>query len=157
MTRDLARDPSCALCASLDSEEPLWADELWSVRPVEAPPGVAGWMLLVSRRHCPGPAQLDDDEARSFGVVLRHLEATLLRVTGALRIYTAALGEAQRHLHCHMVPRTAEMPRGASGWAVFDLQRAAREGEVVVDPSEAARVAAAFAEALRSDPPPRLG
>jgi hypothetical protein len=29
-----------------------------------------------------------------------------------------------------MVPRYAEMPKGAKAWGVFDLQRAAREGEV---------------------------
>lgn len=155
MTRPREHDPSCGLCASLDTTEPLWADDLWHLRPIEEPPGVAGWMLLVSQRHCPGPAQLDDDEARSFGPVLRHLEARLLEVTGALRIYTAALGEAQRHLHVHLVPRYAVMPGNASGWAVFDLQRAARTGEVRVDPAETERIAAAYAAALRRDPPPR--
>jgi diadenosine tetraphosphate (Ap4A) HIT family hydrolase len=154
MSRDLGRDPSCGICASLDRSEPIWADDLWLVRPIEAPVGVAGWMVMVGRRHCPGPAQFDDAEALSFGPALRHLEATLLRVTGAERIYTAALGEAQRHFHCHMVPRYAAMPKGASGWAVFDLQRAAREGEVAVDPAEEARVERAYAEALRLEPPP---
>lgn len=155
MTRDLQRDPSCGLCASLGVVEPLWADDLWHVRPIDPPLGVAGWMLLVSQRHCPGPAHFDDEEARAFGLVLRHLEAKLLEVTGALRIYTAALGEAQKHLHCHMVPRFAAMPKDAVGWAVFDLQRAAQAGEVAVDPAEAARIQAAYREALRREPPPR--
>ncbi|HYN02305.1 MAG TPA: hypothetical protein VE359_07660 [Vicinamibacteria bacterium] len=155
MTRVLERDPACGLCASLEMVEPLWVNDLWCVRPIDPPLGVAGWMLLVSQRHCPGPALFDDEEARSFGPVLRHLEATLLRVTGALRIYTAALGEAQKHFHCHMVPRYAEMPKNAVGWGVFDLQRAAQAGEVVVDPDHAAGIQAAYAEALRREPPPR--
>ena len=154
MTRDLQRDASCGLCASMETAEPLWADGLWQVRSVDPPLGVPGWMLLVSRRHCPGPAQFDDDEARRFGLVLRHLEATLLRVTGALRIYTAALGEAQKHFHCHLVPRYAEMPKLASGWGVFDLQRAAQAGEVSVEAGEVARIQAAYAAALREDPSP---
>jgi hypothetical protein len=49
-----------------------------------------------------------------------------------------------------MVPRYAEMPRGAAGWSVFDLQRAAAAGEVpVVDAEHAARLHAAYADALR--------
>jgi diadenosine tetraphosphate (Ap4A) HIT family hydrolase len=135
MSRDLRRDPPCGLCESIDTAESLWSNDLWLVRPIDSPLGVAGWMLLVRRRHCPGPAHFDDEEARSFGPVLRHLEATLLRVTGALRIYTASLGEAQKHFHGHMVPRYAEMPKGAVGWGVFDLQRAAQAGEVSVDPA----------------------
>lgn len=155
MARDLQRVESCGLCASLSTAMPLYADDLWHVRPIDPPWGVAGWMLLISQRHCPGPAHFDDDEARSFGLALRHFERTLERVTGALRIYTAALGESQQHLHCHMVPRYATMPKDALGWGVFDLQRAAAAGEVAVDPTEAARIHEAYAEALRREPPPR--
>jgi len=155
MSRDLKRDPSCALCASLGTAQPLYEDDLWHVRPIDPPFGVAGWLLLVTQRHCPGPAHFDDEEARNFGLALRHFEAVLERVSGALRIYTAALGESQKHLHCHMVPRYATMPKDALGWGVFDLQRAAAAGEVSVDSAEAARVHEAFAAALRQDPPPR--
>lgn len=70
-------------------------------------------------------------------------------MTGALRIYTAALGELHPHFHAHMVPRTASMPKDARGWSVFDLQRAAAAGEVGADPAEVARICAAYAEALR--------
>ena len=154
MIRDLMRDRSCGVCASLSTAMPLFVNELWHVRPIDPPWGVAGWMLLVSQRHCPGPAHFDDDEVRSIGPTLRHLEATLERVTGALRIYTAALGESHKHFHCHMVPRYAKMPKDASGWSVFDLQRAAAAGEVTVDPVDAGRIHAAYAEALRHDPPP---
>jgi diadenosine tetraphosphate (Ap4A) HIT family hydrolase len=141
------------MCASLAVERPLYADELWQVRPIEPPWGVAGWLLMIAQRHCPGPAYLDDREARAFGPALRHFERVLEAVTGADRIYTAMLGESQRHLHCHMVPRYASMPAGASGWSVFDLQRAARAGEIPVDP-RAERVHEAFAAALALEPPP---
>ena len=149
MSRDLKRDPSCALCASLGTAQPLYEDDLWHVRPIDPPFGVAGWLLLVTQRHCPGPAHFDDEEARNFGLALRHFEAVLERVSGALRIYTAALGEMYPHFHAHMVPRTASMPQGARGWSVFDLQRAAAAGEVNIDPAEVARISAAYADALR--------
>ncbi len=145
----------CGVCRSLAETKPIWEDDLWHVRHLDAPFGVAGWMMLIAKRHVGGPAHFDDAEARRFGPVLRHLEKTLEEVTGALRVYTAALGESWPHFHCHMVPRYASMPKDARAWAVFDLQRAAQAGEIVVDAAEVARVSAAYGDALRERPPPR--
>jgi diadenosine tetraphosphate (Ap4A) HIT family hydrolase len=150
---------TCAVCATLSGEgriEPLYEDELWHVRPAPSPPGVPGWMMMISRRHVPGPAHFDDAEARSFGPALRHFERVLEQVTGALRVYTAAMGESSPHFHAHMVPRTAVMPKDAKGWGVFDLERAAKAGEIATDPDEAKRVAAAYARALAENPIPAL-
>jgi diadenosine tetraphosphate (Ap4A) HIT family hydrolase len=138
----------CGVCRSLSTSRPLWEDEHWHVRHVDPPWGVAGWMMLIAKRHVGGPAHFDVAEARSFGPVLRHLEKTLEEVTGAVRIYTAALGESWPHFHCHMVPRYDAMPKDAKGWAVFDLQRAAQAGEVRVEPNDVARVEAAYRSAL---------
>ncbi len=147
----------CAVCATLSGPgrlEPLYEDTLWHVRPAPSPPGVPGWMMLVSRRHVAGPAHFSDDEARAFGLALRHFERALEEVTGALRVYTAAMGESSPHFHAHMVPRTAVMPKDAKGWGVFDLERAARAGEIAVDLAEARRIADAYARVLATNPPP---
>jgi diadenosine tetraphosphate (Ap4A) HIT family hydrolase len=149
--------PGCAVCATLSGPgrvEPLFEDALWHVRPAPSPPGVPGWMMMISRRHVAGPAHFDDAEARAFGLALRHFERVLEEVTGALRVYTAAMGESSPHFHAHMVPRTAAMPRDAKGWGVFDLERAAKAGEIAVDVDAAARIAVAYAQALAKDPPP---
>ena len=149
---------SCAVCATLSGPgrvEPLYEDALWHVRAASSPPGVPGWMMMISRRHVGGPAHFDDAEARAFGLALRHFERVLEEVTGALRVYTAAMGESSPHFHAHMVPRTATMPRDAKGWAVFDLERAARAGEISTDEAAAKRIAAAYARALAESPPPR--
>jgi diadenosine tetraphosphate (Ap4A) HIT family hydrolase len=146
----------CAVCASLSGPgrvEPVYEDALWHVRPASSPPGVPGWMMMVSRRHVAGPAHFSDEEARSFGPALRHFERVLEEVTGALRVYTAAMGESSPHFHAHMVPRTPTMPKGAMGWGVFDLERAARAGELAVDDGEVRRVVAAYARALAENPP----
>jgi diadenosine tetraphosphate (Ap4A) HIT family hydrolase len=148
---------SCAICATLSGpgrKEPIYETELWHVRHAAAPFGVAGWMMLISRRHVAGPAHFDDREAASFGLVLRHFEHTLERVTGALRVYTAAMGESSPHFHAHMVPRYASMPKGAAGWAIFDLERAAKAGEISVDPAEVERLSEAYRLALSAEPPP---
>ncbi len=145
-------DPTCGVCQSLygdEAAEPLFEDDLWSVRPAH-PAGVPGWMLLITKRHVGGPAHFDDREAAAFGPALRHFERVLERVTGALRVYTAAMGESHPHFHAHMVPRYATMPRDAKAWAVFDLQRAAGAGEVEVDAAAVERINEAYRHALRS-------
>jgi diadenosine tetraphosphate (Ap4A) HIT family hydrolase len=112
-------------------------------------------MLLITKRHVGGPAHFDDVEARSFGLALRHFEKVLEEVTGALRIYTAAMGESHPHFHAHMVPRYASMPKDAKAWGVFDLQRAAAAGEVAAQPAECERIIALYRDALAKRPPPR--
>jgi diadenosine tetraphosphate (Ap4A) HIT family hydrolase len=109
-------------------------------------------MMLISRRHVPGPAHFNDEEAESFGPSLRRFERVLEEVTGALRIYTAAMGESSPHFHAHMVPRYETMPKGAKAWGVFDLERAAKAGEISVDPAEVRRISDAYRLALLAAP-----
>jgi diadenosine tetraphosphate (Ap4A) HIT family hydrolase len=151
-------EPGCGICRSLsgpDAQRPLYEDELWHVRHLGAPHGLPGWMMLIAKRHVAGPAHFTDVEAANFGPVLRHLEKKLEEVTGALRIYTAALGESSPHFHCHMLPRYAKMPNDVKAWGAFDLERAARAGEITVDLAEVARLSEAYRAVLAESPPPR--
>lgn len=156
MINPASLEVDCAVCKKLRATGAVavFENELWHVRAADDPCGVPGWMMLITRRHIPGPASFDDREALSFGPTLRHLQRVLLEVTGALRIYTAAMGESSPHFHAHMVPRYAVMPKHAKAWAVFDLQRAAAAGEFAVDLAETARIAASYAGALFASPPP---
>jgi len=150
-------EPSCGICQSLSGEgaqKPLYEDDLWHVRHLGAPHGLPGWMMLIAKRHVAGPAHFTDLEAGNFGPVLRHLEKKLEEVTGALRIYTAALGESSPHFHCHMVPRYKHMPNDVKAWGVFDLERAAKAGEIKVDVEEVKRLSEAYHEVLLKSPPP---
>ncbi|RYZ03990.1 MAG: hypothetical protein EOO73_25375 [Myxococcales bacterium] len=151
-----SHDPACGICQklALSKLQPVFENELWHVRPIDPPSGVLGWMMMVARRHVPGPAHFDEREAASFGPTWCHLQRVLLEVTGALRIYTAAMGESSPHFHGHLVPRFADMPKDAKGWAVFDLERAAKAGEVVHDDSAVTRVAEQYRAALTQSPPP---
>ncbi|HYP90472.1 MAG TPA: hypothetical protein VEQ59_20005 [Polyangiaceae bacterium] len=149
-------DAECGICNKLAGSgvEPIFENELWHVRPLDPPGGVPGWVMMVARRHVAGPAHFDAREAASFGPTWCHLQRALLEVSGALRIYTAALGESSPHFHGHLVPRYAQMPKDAKGWAVFDLERAAKAAEVDVDAIEVARTIDAFRIALKANPPP---
>lgn len=144
---------ACGVCRRLAAPEsaPLFETDLWQVHPIEAPAGVPGWMVLYAKRHVPGAPQFSDAEAASLGPTLRLLTARLLEVTGALRIYLAAMGESSPHFHVHLVPRCAEMPKAAKGFAVFDLQRAAAAGEISNDPTEIERLARAYRQRLAED------
>src|SRR5256885_14944761 len=111
-------------------------------------------MMPNARRHVAGIAHFDDREAASFGPALRHFERVLEEVTGALRIYTAAMGESFPHFHAHMVPRYAKMPNDAKAWSVFDLQRAVMAGEAAIDQAAVHQVSEAYRATLALTPPP---
>ena len=140
----------CILCRSLKTERSVYENALWHLRSIEPPVAVAGWMIMIAKRHVSGPGYFDDGEALQFGVALRHFARVLEQVTGALRIYTAALGEAVPHFHCHLVPRYSDAPK--IGWNLFDLQRAAKAGEVVVPETQVARVIEDYRLALAENP-----
>ncbi|MBL9020821.1 MAG: hypothetical protein JNL21_01425 [Myxococcales bacterium] len=149
----------CGICrsvhgASRNPAEIVFENDLWHVRHMSAPHGVAGWMMVVTKTHTPGPWAFDDELASSLGPTLRHLTSVLLEVTGALRIYTAWMGESWPHFHAHLVPRYASTPNDAKAWGVFDLLRAAGAGEIQVDAAEVARLTAACRDALAKSPPP---
>ena len=148
----MTQPPTCGVCQSLASPS-LYEDDLWCVRHAE-PAGVPGWMLLISKRHVAGLAHFDDRETAAIGPALRHFERVLEQVTGALRIYTATMGESSPHFHAHMVPRYATMPRDAKAWSVFDLQRAVGAGEVAIDRAEVGRISDAYRHALATLPRP---
>jgi diadenosine tetraphosphate (Ap4A) HIT family hydrolase len=152
-------DPNCGICAVSTGvrEVPhgiLYQDDLWVVRHSAPPYGVAGWLTLQTRRHCPEPASFSDEEARSFGPTLRYFEGVLREITDALRIYTVAMGESFPHFHGHMVPRYAQTPGDVKTYGVFLLSEKAARGEITVDEAEVARICEAFKTRVAGGVPP---
>ena len=135
---------ACGMCKKLEdaASSVVFENELWHVRPIDEPSGVPGWMMLVARRHVPGPAHFNAREVASFGPTWCHLQRVLLDVTGALRIYSAAMGESSPHFHGHLVPRFTSMPKDAKDiWAILTKAGVPRYAELVAfsdDPGEAA-------------------
>jgi diadenosine tetraphosphate (Ap4A) HIT family hydrolase len=149
----------CGVCKSIHGEgrnpdEIVFENDLWHIRHGGAPYGVAGWMMLVTKSHAAGPWDFDDVQIRSLGPTIRHVTRKMIEVTGALRIYTAWMGESWPHFHAHLVPRYASMPKDAKAWGVFDLQRAAGAGEVTVDLAAVTQAIARLRAALEASPPP---
>jgi diadenosine tetraphosphate (Ap4A) HIT family hydrolase len=158
VSSESVNDPTCGICAVSTGQREvphgiLYEDDLWVVRHSAPPYGVAGWLTLQTRRHCPEPASFNDAEAASFGPTLRHFEGVLREITGALRIYTVAMGESFPHFHGHMVPRYAETPGDVKTYGVFLLSEKAAKGEVTVDEVEVTRICEAFKARVASGVP----
>lgn len=180
--RHPSHSESCAVCAENARERAmkhgvLFENDLWLVRHSEPPYGVAGWITLQSKRHVAGPGYFSDDEAVTFGHILRHLAQILQNVTSCAKVYIAAMGESYPHFHCHLVPRYADDAVPAAGledlaaaaassasassanpvpkgWAVFAQAGEAAAGRVAVDASKVDSIVARITEQLAVNPPP---
>lgn len=133
----------CAVCGfehpvRRSPELVAWEDDLWIVRHHMLPAPLAGWFLLVSRRHLGGPADLSDGEAAAFGPAIRRVSQAIKAVTGAPKVYAIAFGEGSPHLHVHLIPRHADRPDTAA-WKLADVYRAVERGEIpAADPARVA-------------------
>jgi diadenosine tetraphosphate (Ap4A) HIT family hydrolase len=76
-----------------------------------------GWLVVLPIRHVESIGELTAEEAASLGGLLRALSLALVEVTGAVKTYVMQFGEAEghRHLHFHVVPRRADLPRDRRG------------------------------------------
>ena len=147
-------DPNCGICKLGAGEQEVFGgvifeDDHWLVRHQPPPIAVPGWVTIQAQRHTPSIARFDDAEAASFGPVMRRVQGALQEVTGAVKIYTVAMGESFPHFHAHIVPRHETMPNKARGYAVFGLQSVAQKGELQVDPAEVERIIRDLRAALR--------
>ncbi len=148
-------DESCGICKTNAGVAPIaggviFENELWLVRHM-SPGRVPGWVMVQAQRHVPGIGHFDDRETANFGPAFRHFSKVIEEVSGALRVYVAAMGESFPHFHCHLVPRYQNMPKDASAWSVFGLLN---DQDVPVDAAEVSRLTEAYREALKANPPP---
>ena len=106
----------------------------------ENPEPYLGHLLVTTRRHVPGLGQLTPQEGAALGVALTRLSAAL-ESCGASRVYLAAVGHHQPHVHVHLVPRYPETPVDVA-WHQVDEWAGARRGgaaeieQLVADLSE---------------------
>ncbi len=76
----------------------------------DADPMYLGYLLLLSKRHAAGYAELIDDEALGMGLAATRLSRALKATVGAERVYVYAFGEAVAHLHCFVIARYPNTP-----------------------------------------------
>ena len=107
----------CVSCRTLSGEiQPpggiIYNSEHWVVflrsRPLLAP----GQGFIVLKRHCEEIAELTDEEAATLGEVIRRVSAAYVEVLAPERVHFGLYAEEVRHVHLHVLPRTASLPAG---------------------------------------------
>lgn len=82
---------------------------------------LAGWLVLVPRRHVTSIADLTGEEAATLGHWQVRLSRALRDVTGCVKTYVVQFAEREgfEHVHFHVVPRMPDVPDDRRGPAVF--------------------------------------
>jgi diadenosine tetraphosphate (Ap4A) HIT family hydrolase len=110
---DLIR--TCLICNTLRGEVTppggiLYENASWAVflrpRPLLTP----ACTLVVLKRHCEEIAALSAGEATLLGPALTRTAAALHAVVAPARIHFGLYAEEVRHLHWHVLPRSARLP-----------------------------------------------
>lgn len=105
----------CAGCIKPDSDY-IWTDEHWRLLALE-PGGLPVVVLLEPREHHASPADLPDELAREFGVMLGRVERAVLAVGEIGRVHIGRWGEGAEHLHWWFIGRPAGFSQLRSSFA----------------------------------------
>ena len=87
-----------------------------------------GYLMVESKRHVLGLADLTATEAQALGLLVARLSRALKATEGAERVYAFVLGDNVPHLHIHVVPRYPGAPREYWGVHVDEWPDAPRAG-----------------------------
>jgi diadenosine tetraphosphate (Ap4A) HIT family hydrolase len=103
----------CVLCrgTAADAElgrEQVWEDALWRLTTSVGPGDVTlGFSYLEPKRHIASVADMDGEEAATFGAVLARCTAALREAAGADLVYVYVFGDHVPHMHAHLAPHVA--------------------------------------------------
>jgi diadenosine tetraphosphate (Ap4A) HIT family hydrolase len=121
----------CLSCASLSGERRISPGSviaegrLWVVDHAY-PTALAGWLVLVPRRHVEALHHLTADEFAEMAELQRKATLVLRAELACQKEYTACFAEAAgfAHVHIHIMPRPADLPEALRGPSVFRLLHA---------------------------------
>jgi diadenosine tetraphosphate (Ap4A) HIT family hydrolase len=91
-----------------------------------------GWLVVESRRHIPGLAELTDDEGQATGLLVARLSRALKAVSGAEHVYALVIGHGVPHLHIHLLPRYPGTPAEYWGMRLDQWPEAPRGDEAAI-------------------------
>jgi histidine triad (HIT) family protein len=91
-------------------------------------PAYLGHLLLRTKRHVPGLAELTEDEGQAIGLAVARLSKALKTCTGAEKVYAEAYYEVVPHLHLLLTARYPGMPREFWRWKIGEWPDAPKGG-----------------------------
>lgn len=126
----------CFICGKHRGEEYvpggfLCQDELVYASHIgqEGQPTYLGYLMIETKRHVAGLADLTNAEAQAAGLMASRLSRALKACTDAEHIYEFILGHHIPHLHIHILPRYPGAPREYWGTHTDEWPDAPRGGE----------------------------
>ncbi|WP_414858893.1 HIT family protein, partial [Paenibacillus sp. Soil787] len=105
---------SCFICEkhSGNTNQPpggyIYEDEYWMVCHFPAQQSILGRIVLESKRHFLDFSQMTEEEASSYGVLLKKLYSAIKEVTEAERVYSLVTIDGVPHFHAHFIPRKSD-------------------------------------------------
>jgi diadenosine tetraphosphate (Ap4A) HIT family hydrolase len=84
------------------------------------PVKLAGWLIVVTKRHTDYVHDLSVDELVEFGLVVKKASDVLMRAIKPERIYVALFAETPNfHLHAHVIPKPHDLGAQFKGPNIF--------------------------------------
>jgi histidine triad (HIT) family protein len=129
----MTNDSSCLICLRQQSTDlhTVFENELWIARHSRET-NILGYIVLEPKRHFLDLAAATDEEAQTFGPIMRELVSAVKAMVKPERVYTFTLAEVVPHFHVHIVPRSDTLPRAYRGRGIlsYPLQPGASEALV---------------------------
>jgi diadenosine tetraphosphate (Ap4A) HIT family hydrolase len=121
---------ACLTCRLNRGELPapggvIYQDAWWQLQHTIEPVPLLGWLVLKPLRHVEAFADLTDEEAATFGPLMRRITQAMTTVLRPAKIYVSLYAEAEgfAHLHVHLIPRSAQTPPERRGPRIFEYLR----------------------------------
>jgi diadenosine tetraphosphate (Ap4A) HIT family hydrolase len=119
----------CETCRLVErrnsADAPLW-DSILRTRLFDVAhaynTSLAGWIVVVAKRHVAAIHDLSEDEAAEVGALIRRVSLALRNVLGCSKTYVMQFAEqpGHCHVHFHVVPRMHDLPGESRGVNIFN-------------------------------------
>jgi diadenosine tetraphosphate (Ap4A) HIT family hydrolase len=100
---------TCQICEKHKMDlSPIFEDEDWMVTHGPFSSQILGYLYIEPKRHVENWTDFTDNELSKVGPLIKGLEKAIKQVLNIDRVYVVTISEAVRHLHFHIIPRSAE-------------------------------------------------
>ncbi len=113
--------PECDVIAGLRKPPggEIASDDAFVVHAVLGASPLAGWTVIVPRRHVESIEELSESEQNTMMRWGARVTAAQRTILGSAKSYLALFAEVVPHVHLHVVPRYADTPDALRGARVF--------------------------------------